>query len=154
MWSSWTNTNTSLQQRVTETTDAHAKLQSHLAKTMQEIYDQEKHIQALKKAVRDKEAPLKVSQSRLEARSHRPDVELCRDPVHHRLVEEVNQIQESIDLLHRKLNEAEQAHQDLLVNKARLEHDLKVKSNSLFIDREKCLSARKSFPVISLATKL
>ncbi len=27
---------------------------------LQEIYDQEKHIQALKKAIRDKEAPLKV----------------------------------------------------------------------------------------------
>ncbi len=74
--------------------------------------------------------------------------------MHHRLVEEVGQIQESVDMLHRKLNEAEQAHQDLLVNKARLEHDLKIKSNSLFIDREKCLSSRKSFPVISLATKL
>ena len=28
---------------------------------MQEIYDQEKHIAQLKKAIRDKEAPLKVS---------------------------------------------------------------------------------------------
>ena len=37
----------------------------------------------------------------------------------YRLVEEVGQIQESVDLLNRKLNEAEQAHQDLLVNKAR-----------------------------------
>ena len=62
---------------------------------------------------------VQVSQSRLEARSHRPDVELCRDPVHHRLVDEVGQIQESVDLLNRKLSEAEQAHQDLLVNRAR-----------------------------------
>ncbi len=111
MWSSWTNSNTSLQQRVTETTDAHNKLQSHLSKTQQEIYDQEKHISGLKKAIRDKEAPLKVSQTRLEARSHRPDVELCRDPVYHRLVEETSQIQESVDLLNRKLSEAESAHQ-------------------------------------------
>ena len=44
-----------------ETTDAHNKLQSHLSKTMQEIYDQEKHIQGLRKALRDKEAPLKVN---------------------------------------------------------------------------------------------
>ena len=44
--------------------------------------------------------------------------------------------------------------QVLLQNKARLEHDLKIKSNSLFIDREKCLGIRKSFPVVSLATKL
>ena len=43
----------------------------------------------LRKALRDKEAPLKVAQTRLEARSHRPDVELCRDPPYHRLVQEV-----------------------------------------------------------------
>ena len=47
-------------QRVAESTDAHNKLQSNLSKTMQEIYDQEKHIAQLKKAIRDKEAPLKV----------------------------------------------------------------------------------------------
>ena len=154
MWSAWNTTNTALQQRVAESTDAHNKLQSNLSKTMQEIYDQEKHIAQLKKAIRDKEAPLKVSQTRLEARTHRPDVELCRDPPFHRLVEEVGQISESVDLLNRKLSEAESSHQDLLMNKARLEHDLKIKSNSLFIDREKCLSSRKSFPVVSLATKL
>lgn len=154
MWSHWNNTNMSFQQRITETNDAHNKLQSHLSKTMQEIYDQEKHIQALQQALRDKGPPLKVAQTRLEARAHRPDVELCRDPPHHRLVEEVNQLQESIDLLNRKLAEAESAHQSLLQNKARLEHDLKIKSNSLFIDREKCLSMRKSFPVQSLAQKL
>ena len=43
-----------------ESTDAHNKLQSNLSKTMQEIYDQEKHIAQLKKSIRDKECPLKV----------------------------------------------------------------------------------------------
>ena len=90
MWSHWNNTNMAFQQRVTETNDTHNKLQSHLSKTMQEIYDQEKHIESLKQAIRNKGAPLKVAQTRLEARSHRPDVELCRDPPHHRLVEEVS----------------------------------------------------------------
>ena len=89
MWSHWNNTNINFQQRIQETTDAHNKLQSHLSKTMQEIYDQEKHIEALRKGLRDKEAPLKVAQTRLESRGHRPDVELCRDPPHHRLVQEV-----------------------------------------------------------------
>ena len=90
MWSHWNNTNMAFQQRITESNDAHNKLQSHLSKTMQEIYDQEKHIEALKQAIRDKGNPLKVAQTRLESRSHRPDVELCRDPPHHRLVEEVS----------------------------------------------------------------
>lgn len=34
---------------------------------------------ALKQAIKDKEAPLKVAQTRLYQRSHRPNVELCRD---------------------------------------------------------------------------
>ncbi len=44
---------------------------------------------------RDKAAPLKVAQTRLESRTHRPDIELCRDPPHHRLVEEVSGVREA-----------------------------------------------------------
>ena len=53
MWSHWSNTNMAFQQRVTETNDTHNKLQSHLSKTMQEIYDQESdsHIDIVKAAV-------------------------------------------------------------------------------------------------------
>jgi hypothetical protein len=36
--------------------------------------------------------------------------------------------------------------QDLLRNKSRLEHDLRIKGNSLAIDKQKCLSNRRSFP--------
>jgi len=72
---------------------------------------------------------LKVSQTRLEARTHRPDVELCRDPPYHRLVEEVGQIQESLDLLNRKLNEAEHSHQVTYENSFHSEMD----SNKLSI---------------------
>ena len=50
-----------------------------------------------------------MAQTRLEARTHRPDVEACRDHPHHRLVQEVGEIQESIDLLNRKLQDAEAA---------------------------------------------
>ena len=57
-------------QRVAESTDAHNKLQSNLSKTMQEIYDQEKHIAQLKKSIRDKEAPLKVLFRILTSPSH------------------------------------------------------------------------------------
>lgn len=45
----------------------------------QEIFDLEKHIELLKKAILDKSNPMKVAHTRLEARTHRKDVELCRD---------------------------------------------------------------------------
>ena len=55
----------SFQQRIAESNDAHNKLQSHMSKTMQKIYDQEKHIKALKQAIKNKGNPLKVAQAAL-----------------------------------------------------------------------------------------
>ena len=51
---------------------------------LQEIFDMEKNIEFLKKAIQDKEAPMQVAQTRLDTRIRRPNVELCRDPVQHR----------------------------------------------------------------------
>jgi tektin-3 len=52
--------------------------------TLQEIFQTELLIESLKKALRDKECPLKVAQTRLDERTRRPNVELCRDNPHHR----------------------------------------------------------------------
>lgn len=73
-----------------------------------------------------------------------------RDFAHVRLVQEVNEIQDSIASLHRKLQDAEAQHHKLLQIKANLESNLKRKVNALFIDREKCMGIRRCFPVDSL----
>nr|CAD7262670.1 unnamed protein product [Timema shepardi] len=117
------------------------------SKVQQEIFDVEKNMELLRKAIMDKSNPMKVAQTRLEARTHRRDIELCRDDAQERLVKEVQDIGNSIEYLHRKLLEAEAQHQQLLKTKANLESDLQVKVNSLFIDREKCLGMRRSFPI-------
>jgi len=49
--------------------------------TMQEIFDMERNIELLRKAIQDKERPMKVAQTRLEERTRRINVELCNDPV-------------------------------------------------------------------------
>lgn len=49
-----------------------------------EICQMEKNIDMLRKAIRDKENPMKVSQTRLNNRTYRPGVELCRDPVQYK----------------------------------------------------------------------
>lgn len=67
--------------------------------------------------------------------------------VFYRLVNEVRDLQNSIETLHRKLQEAEAQHQQLLKTRANLESDLHNKVNSLFIDREKCIGMRRSFPI-------
>ena len=52
-------------------------------------------IESLKKALRDKENPLRVAQTRLEERTRRPNVELCRDNPHHRCTQHVEPLSQT-----------------------------------------------------------
>lgn len=98
IWDAWSNTNNALARRASEILEAKSKLQMHLhkvgcnknekyvnvkliyvKKVQQEIFDIEKNIELLRKAIIDKSNPMKVAHTRLEARTHRKEVELCRD---------------------------------------------------------------------------
>lgn len=146
MWSQFNAVNVAFTNRIAETADAKNKLQCHLAKTLQEIFQTEMTIESIKKAIKDKQAPMRVAQTRLDERTRRPNVELCRDPAQLRLVNEVHEIDDTIQALQQRLREAEDTLQMLVHTKANLEHDLSIKANSLFIDQEKCMGMRKSFP--------
>ncbi|OCT60783.1 hypothetical protein XELAEV_18046805mg [Xenopus laevis] len=146
MWSQFNTVNVNFTNRISETADAKNKLQNHLAKTLQEIFQTEMTIEALKKAIKDKSAPMKVAQTRLDERTRRPNVELCRDTVQIRLMQEVQEIDDTIQALQLRLRDAEDTLQMLVHTKSNLEHDLAIKANSLFIDQEKCMGMRKSFP--------
>ncbi|MGH0156242.1 UNVERIFIED_CONTAM: hypothetical protein FKN15_049577 [Acipenser sinensis] len=142
MWSHFNSVNVAFTNRLSEVADAKNKLQMHLAKILQEIFQTEMLIEALKKAIRDKESPLKVAHTRLDERTRRPNVELCRDSTQLRLVSEVREIDDTIQRLRERLWEAEKTLQMLVNTKVTLEHDLSIKANSLFIDQEKCMSNR------------
>ncbi|NXI62334.1 TEKT3 protein, partial [Anseranas semipalmata] len=146
MWNQFNSVNVAFTNRIAETADAKSKIQTHLAKTLQEIFQLEMSIEAIKKAIREKVPPLKVAQTRLDERTRRPNVELCRDSAQLRLVNEVHELDETIQSLQQRLRDAEDTLQTLVRAKAVLEHDLAVKANSLFIDQEKCMGMRKSFP--------
>ncbi|XP_076061022.1 tektin-3-like [Oratosquilla oratoria] len=147
IWSAWSTSNTSLTHRSGESNDTRNRLLAHRDKVQQEMNDLEKHIDLLKKSILDKSSPLQVVHTRLENRTHRPEIELCRDPPQNRMFREVQEISESVEALRRKLADAEEALHRLAQIRARLDHDIGVKTNSLYIDRDKCLSIRKSFPL-------
>ena len=54
----------------------------------------------LKEGISSKQPPLKVAETRLSLRVHRPGVESCYDNPHTRLVEEVRK--PTVDLLYKK----------------------------------------------------
>ncbi|XP_059721771.1 tektin-1 isoform X2 [Haemorhous mexicanus] len=136
--------NNAFRNRVKEVKDAKHKLETLLAMVMDETASQEKNIAALKKAIADKEAPVKVAQTRLEARNHRPNVELCYDTVHSSLMNEVQEITKNIQRLKGALAQAQTELKGLSRRQLSLEEEIKVKENTLYIDEVLCMQMRES----------
>ena len=61
----------------------------------------EKNVEFLEQEIKNKEAPMKVAQTRLDHRTHRPNVELCRDPAQFRYSMDINLT--SINSIHQHL---------------------------------------------------
>ncbi|XP_070998114.1 tektin-3-like [Oncorhynchus clarkii lewisi] len=146
MWSQYNRVNAAFTLRVNQTTHARNTLQQHLAKTLQEMHQTERTISDLEGSIWAKRAPLRVAQSRLEERTHRPNIELCRDQPHTRLLSEVSGLQDTVLSLRQRLSEAQATLQQLAGCKSVLEQELYTKAHSLFIDQERCLGLRKTYP--------
>lgn len=142
-------TDLALRNRVRETKAAKGKLEEHLGKVMEQITSQEKNIDLLKKAIANKEAPMKVAQTRLETRTQRPNVELCRDPAQHRLFSEVQEITSNVERLSETLHQAEAELRGLVRNQLSLEEEIQVKSNTLYIDEVLCMQLRETVAINS-----
>ncbi|KAK7113326.1 tektin-4-like [Littorina saxatilis] len=134
------------QKRLMEMEDAKSKLEENLKKVCVEIASQERNIDDLKAAIRAKEDAMKKAQTRLYLRTNRPGVELCRDPAQYALVGEVNELCQSIDALKNQLNQSENSLKDLQDNRMSLEKEISNKKNSIFIDRDKCMTVRTRYP--------
>lgn len=139
--------NVSFSKRIAETKDTKSKLEDHLNKVLAQINEMEENISRLIKAIQDKEQPMKLAQTRLDTRTQRPNVELCRDPVQYRLIEEVHEIDASVAGLQARHAEAESSLKGLIRNQLSLEEDIGVKSNTLFIDEVECMGMRKSINI-------
>ncbi|XP_074636417.1 tektin-2-like [Acropora palmata] len=120
--------------RVHETNQAKSELEWQQKNTMEEISTLENDIKGIKEAIDAKNAPMKVAQTRLENRTYRPNVELCRDQPQYQMCHEVAEIGGSIRTLNEKLREAENALQALRSNLERINEDLATKNNSLALD--------------------
>ncbi|BFZ15891.1 hypothetical protein BsWGS_18930 [Bradybaena similaris] len=147
MWNNFNAVNNAFNTRIRETTDARNKLQAHLQKTMQEIFDMERNVALLRKAILDKEKPMQVAQTRMDERTRRINVELCNDAVFKSLQREVCELRETLCILKERLKSSELSLARLMKTKATLEYDISVKDNTLKIDASFCMGMRKGFPM-------
>ncbi|KAK3525223.1 hypothetical protein QTP86_023307 [Hemibagrus guttatus] len=87
---------------------AHQELQWQIKSTQDEINELKEDVLRLERDVQSKMAPLKLVHTRLQYRTRRPGMDLCRDEVQNGLLEENKQLALSIVALKQKLAQAQQ----------------------------------------------
>uniref|UniRef100_UPI00358EC908 tektin-3-like n=1 Tax=Myxine glutinosa TaxID=7769 RepID=UPI00358EC908 len=147
LWRKYITVNTAFKDRISDMIEARDRLQCNLTQTQQEIFHTELLIEKIRAALWAKKSPMRVAQFRLMDRTHRPTLELCHDTTQIKLINEVQEIQDTVHHLECELKRAEETRAQLLRTKTSLERDLLVKGNSLFIDRERCMGLRRSYPM-------
>jgi len=140
-------TNEALEKRVRELKEAKVRLESQLAETLRQFIEQEENIKNLRKAIEDKIIPMKLAQTRLDARAQRPNVELTRDAPQFRLLKEVEELNEQIERLRRRLAESQSSLKGLRRQQLTIEEDIENKTNTIYIDEVQCMGMRKNISI-------
>ncbi|XP_032273383.1 tektin-2 isoform X2 [Halichoerus grypus] len=117
-----------------------------IAETLEEIAELQEGIRHLEEDLRRKLQNLKLCHTRLESRTYRPNVELCRDQAQYGLTDEVHQLEATIAALKQKLAQAQDALDALHKHLARLQADIDCKANSMLLDA-KCMDTRRKLTV-------
>ena len=138
----WTATNYALRKRLHQIEQIKQELEWQLKNTETEIGEVEEEVQRLEQSLADKTAPMMVAHTRLESRTYRPNVELCRDKAQYGLVDEVMEISKTKRLLQDKLEVTVQTLGTLQRTLARIQQDHGIKANSLALDQE-CIRMRE-----------
>jgi len=104
----------------------------------------EDNIQHLEEAIAHKITALKLVETRLANRICRPRIELCRDQPQASLVETDSDIKDAVENLQMRLAQSKECLKALDRKKLELEHELSIKTLSLFIDETEVMAIRQS----------
>ncbi|KAL2079973.1 hypothetical protein ACEWY4_023766 [Coilia grayii] len=121
---------------------ARDELRWQLKITRDEIQDLEDDIRGLETDLHAKQGFLKLAHTRLENRTKRPGMDLCRDEVQYGLVEEVKQLEASVQTLNQKLGQARHSLQNLQQHEACMQEDLSRKDEALAL-LQRCREGRQ-----------
>ncbi|KAG1948680.1 tektin-2 [Pimephales promelas] len=124
-----------LRKRTHHQEQAHHEMQWQLKTTQDEIAELEKDISGLEEDMHAKMAPLKLVHTRLENRTKRPGMDLCRDEVQFGLVDEAKQLEATILALKQKLAQAQHTMQALKQHEAQMIEDLSRKQDALSLEQ-------------------
>ncbi|XP_014774959.1 tektin-3 [Octopus bimaculoides] len=149
----WNKTNEGLRYSIKNILDIRNKLKNRLGQLIAEMFQLNKSIESLRKSIADKRTQLHVANTRLEIRRKRPNMEACRGAAQSNLFKEIDEIKKIAEDLQTKLCYTESVLEEMKSMKTLLEEEIASKNSALYIDREKCLTLRKFFPVLKVLSR-
>ncbi|XP_028255770.1 tektin-2 [Parambassis ranga] len=114
---------------------ARDELEWQIKTTEQEMSEMEKDINELDADLQAKTTSMKLAHTRLETRTRRPGMDLCKDEVQHGLFSEVQQLGATILSLKQKLSEAQLSLQNMTLHHSRMLQDLSRKQEALALEQ-------------------
>ncbi|KAM4725026.1 tektin-2 isoform 2-T2 [Anableps anableps] len=114
---------------------ARDELQWQIKTTEDEMAEMESDIRGLDADLQAKTASLKLAHTRLETRTRRSGMDLCRDEVQHGLAAEVQQLEATALALKQKLSEAQLSLQKMKLHHTRMQQDLSRKQEALSLEQ-------------------
>uniref|UniRef100_A0A8C5UBT3 Tektin n=1 Tax=Malurus cyaneus samueli TaxID=2593467 RepID=A0A8C5UBT3_9PASS len=135
-----------IRKRMRDMEGALSELRWQEKNTLDEIADMEEEIRQLEDDIRKRTLDLKVAHTRLETRTYRPHIELCRDQAQYGLTDEVQQLEKTIRALQDKRTESQNTLDGLYRQLHRIQTDIGYKTNSLQLDN-KCMVSRRKLVV-------
>lgn len=124
-----------LRKRTHHEEQARDELAWQIGNTEDEMSEMERDVRGLDADLQGKMASLKLAHTRLESRTNRPGMDLCRDEVQRGLVSEVHQLEATIVALDQKLSEAQRSLQTMKRHHSRMLQDLSRKQEALSLEQ-------------------
>ncbi|CUT99135.1 tektin a1 [Echinococcus multilocularis] len=138
--------NAAFQRRLDEYECEKKNLTDKLRKTCDEIAKMEQSIKELENAIVAKDAHVQTVQTRLHLHNQRQNVENCRDPPQKAMLDEMHNVEETIDKLRNQLSNTENNLRHLQDEQMALEKQIHMKNASIQVDRDHCARHRMHFP--------
>ena len=91
---------------------------------------------------------LKMTETRLDNRMHRPGNELCRDLAQYTLIESEHELRAAIAEIKDRIARSHESLKALDRQKLQLEQQIEIKCQSLFIDETECQGMRRSISLV------
>lgn len=141
-----------LHNRVICMDEMRVRLENELRVCLRRLADTEIQIEKLQVAARNMDYPMKVAQTRLDNRHHRPRVENCRDESQFALVGEVKSVNDSMSCLSEELRRSQEMKRELMMQRGNLEREIMLKRRTVNVDRDRIQLIRTSFPSTTALT--